>query len=348
MKIATEAITDPYGGLYYHTQKLKKLSSLNIKEVPSRMTRRFLCRSKVVKQWYRSNLKQTGIKGFDIVHSRSDPWFIDVCMKSKSNSCVWIQNFHALFHSDDYENGLELWHLAQNKAVLEIGKHADIRISVSKWGHDFLKEKYSIDTIVVQNGADLQVCDKASAKRFKKKYGLNDFVLFVGSFREVKNPVLFMKLAERIPGIKFMMIGDRLNEVFVSEKYKVDVPANIVCMDRMDHIDVLDAMAACRVYVMTSKHEGLPNSLLEAMGIGKPVVVPAHSGCLEVVGNEDNGFLYNMNNLDEFVSKVEEALCAPGKGKAARKRIEENFNCIDKVKQMDEIYDNAFNLRNRI
>jgi len=83
------------------------------------------------------------------------------------------------------------------------------------------------------------------------------------------------------------------------------------------------------------------------MGIGKTVVVPAHSGCLEVVANEDNGFLYDINNLDEFVGKVQEALSFPEKGKAARKRIEDKFNCIDKVRQMDEVYNNAFNLRNR-
>jgi len=341
LKIVTEPIYDPYGGLYWHTASIKKYSSHKIREVSSMFTRILLNRSKSLKQEYKKYLINRGLKGYDIVHSRSDPWFIDLCRVSTSDRCKWVHTYHALFHEEDYMEGLQEWHKEQNRALIEVASKADIKISVSKWGHDYLLEKYSIETVIIENGADLEVCDKARPERFRKKHGLEDFVLFVGSIREVKNPVLFIELATRMPDIRFVMIGPGLNETDLPEKYGISIPGNVILMGKMGHMDVLDAMSACQAYVMTSKHEGLPNTLLEAMAMSKPVVVPSHSGCRELVPSGEYGFLYDLGSIDELVEQAKQALASEHVGERARERIEQKYSWKILARKLDLLYESC-------
>ena len=187
--------------------------------------------------------------GYDIVHSRSDPWFIDLCKSSRSDTCKWVHTYHTLFFEEDYREGLQEWHKEVNRALIDVAVNADIKISVSKWGHDYLLDKYSIETVLIENGVDIEDCDKARPDRFAKRYGLDDFVLFVGSIREVKNPGFFIELAVRMPEVRFVMIGPDLNEASVKKKYDISIPGNVILLDKMKHRDVLDAMSACKAFV---------------------------------------------------------------------------------------------------
>lgn len=340
LHIATEAVTDPYGGIWTHTRSIQKYSHHSIEEFPSRFKRLFLDRSPRLRHHFR---KTAAIKGFDIVHSRSDPWYIDLCCRCRTNRQKWVQSFHAMFHAEDYPEGLAEWQLEQNKAVLEIGRQADLRISVSQWGQDMLLKEYGIETHVIVNGADLETCANADARRFTGKYNLKDFVLFIGSFREVKNPALFVRLAARMPDLTFVMIGDKVEETFLKEKYGIAPTVNVHFLGRQSREDSLDALAASKVYVMTSKHEGLPNSLLEAMGMGKKAVVPAHTGCLELVPTEEYGYLYDLHSLEDLTRAVEKACRDDNiRGQNARRRIEENYNWKLSTAKLDRLYESLF------
>jgi len=341
LKIATEPIYDPYAGLYARTSRIKKFSSHTIEEVPSGFARIFLNRSKWMKRKYKELVTQRGLRGYDIVHSRSDPWFIDLCRSSRSDTCKWVHTYHTLFFEEDYREGLQEWHREVNKALIDVAVNADIKISVSKWGHDYLLDKYSIETVLIENGVDIEACDRARPDRFEKRYGLDDFVLFVGSIREVKNPELFIELAIQMPEIRFVMIGPDLNEASAEKKYDISIPGNVILLDKIKHRDVLDAMSACKAFVMTSKHEGLPNSLLEVMAMSKPVVVPSHTGCNEVVPSNDYGFLYDMGSFDELVEQTRRALASRDVGPRARERILQKYDWRISARKLDSLYESC-------
>jgi glycosyltransferase involved in cell wall biosynthesis len=110
----------------------------------------------------------------------------------------------------------------------------------------------------------------------------------------------------------------------------------------MKHKEVLDAISACQVFVMTSKREGLPTALLEAMTLQKSVVVPEHSGCKEVVNNEQLGFLYKPNSLEALLEQTKRALLYPNKGEKARCRILQTYDWKIVAKQLDRLYDSTF------
>jgi len=57
--------------------------------------------------------------------------------------------------------------------------------------------------------------------------------------------------------------------------------------------------------VLTSRSEGIPLVLMEAMARGKPVLAPAITGIPELVVDGETGFLYRPGSLEDFVAQVE-------------------------------------------
>jgi len=93
----------------------------------------------------------------------------------------------------------------------------------------------------------------------------------------------------------------------------------------------LDARyAAADLVVLTSRSEGIPLVLMEAMVRGKPVLAPAITGIPELVLDGQNGFLYHPGSLEDFVSRVElvhrrKFALAP-LAQAARQHVLQHFN----------------------
>jgi len=93
----------------------------------------------------------------------------------------------------------------------------------------------------------------------------------------------------------------------------------------------LDARyAAADLVVLTSRSEGIPLVLMEAMARGKPVLAPAITGIPELVLDGQNGFLYHPGSLEDFVARVELVhRRKPTLGpltRAARQRVLQHFN----------------------
>ncbi len=339
LKIAIGPVFDEYGGVSQHIFGIKKYSTHRVTEIPSKFNRKLLSKSGRVMKLYKKIMNNTQLSHYDIIHSHVDPWFTTLCYLSRTKNCKWIHTYHTLYFKEDYSNGLNIWQEKINKGLIEIASQADIKISISNWLHDYLYKKYSIQTEVIPNGVDLDECEKANPERFIKKYNLSDFVLYIGNLQSVKNPKLFVELAKQIPKIKFVMIGRNLDEVHLDREYKVLVPENLILLNETKHEDAMDAISACKAFVMTSKREGIPTALLEAMAMGKPVVVPNHSGCKEVVWNEKNGFLYDQDSFDDLLNKTRQAISPNYKGEGARERILKEYDWNILIKKIDSIYE---------
>lgn len=79
---------------------------------------------------------------------------------------------------------------------------------------------------------------------------------------------------------------------------------NIVLCEPVKDIEVQYLGAS--IYVMTSRSEGFPMVLLEAMALGLPCVAyDCPIGPRSIIINNENGFLVEDGNMDSFVQKVE-------------------------------------------
>jgi glycosyltransferase involved in cell wall biosynthesis len=343
MKIAIGTSFYRFGGVMQHIYGIRKYSTHDISVIPCDLAGAVLENNRIP---YALLLYQTFVKNFrlgryNILHSHPDTWFINLCQSARSAKCKWIHTYHTLYFEEDNPFGLQTDQIEMNRCLIDIASKADVAISVSKWLHDYLLKTYSIKTEIVPNGVDLDYCDKADPNSFSKKFGLRDFVLFIGYLDPIKNPSLFIELANRMPRVKFVMIGRNLSAIKIASNLKVKIPKNLFLLEEMAHNNVIDALSLCKAYVMTSKREGFPTSLLEAMGLGKAVVVPNHTGCKEIVASDDYGFLYQPDSIDDLVEKTRNALSNKNIGEKARERVLRNFDWKIVAKRLDSIYESS-------
>ncbi len=107
--------------------------------------------------------------------------------------------------------------------------------------------------------------------------------------------------------------------------------------------DVPDLLEACDVFVLSSRQEGLPITILEAMAAGKPVVATDVGGCAEVVRHGETGLIVPPEDPDALAGAIQTVLTdsnlAHEMGKAGRERVEEHFTVDAMVDKHIEVYE---------
>ena len=272
-----------------------------------------------------------------LIHSHVEPSFVQVGRAAQQQGKPWVHTYHALYFEEDWQGGLKDWQRSTNAALLDEARHADVCISVSAWLAQWLREKKGIAAQFIPNGVDVGACDRASAARFSQKHHRSGFALFLGNGEPIKSPAAFVDLARRLDKRTFVMIGTHLSREALSQTVSGELPPNLHPLGPMSHTDALDAIAACRVFVMTSRREGLPTALLEAMAMSKPCVAPRGHGCLDAVGSDDCGFLYEPGDLDDLEAQTRVALGAEVLP-AARQRVLDHFSWDVVMPRIDAVY----------
>ncbi len=96
------------------------------------------------------------------------------------------------------------------------------------------------------------------------------------------------------------------------------------------------------VYVQPSFAEGLPNSVIEAMNAGMPVIASDIGGNQDLVIDGNTGYLFKAGDAELLSNKLNTLLSEPTQrllmGKAGRMRIEEHFDIAQVVEQLVDVY----------
>lgn len=67
--------------------------------------------------------------------------------------------------------------------------------------------------------------------------------------------------------------------------------------------NIYEKLSTADIYLMTSRQEGFPNALCEAMAVGLPVVAfECHQGLRDIIDNGINGFLIQADDVDDMCS----------------------------------------------
>lgn len=145
----------------------------------------------------------------------------------------------------------------------------------------------------VNNGINLEKLESSLKGIEKEEHPLTVFTL--GRICYQKNPKLFNLVAESLPDVKFVWIGDGdLREELTAQ--------NIEITGWMDRKDALRVSMNADIFLLTSLWEGLPMSLLEAMYMRKLCVVNDVIGNHDVIHNGQNGYV--CRTVEEFVKAI--------------------------------------------
>ena len=103
------------------------------------------------------------------------------------------------------------------------------------------------------------------------------------------------------------------------------------------------------VFVLSSRSEGTPMVLLEAMGAGVPVVANSVGGVPDVIEGPRNGWLVPPEDVDALASALTQSLDDPGARKAraeeAETRVQDRYGFDPWIRAHDRVYRSALDVR---
>ncbi|GEM_PF-126350 len=103
------------------------------------------------------------------------------------------------------------------------------------------------------------------------------------------------------------------------------------------HDRLVEHYAWANLFLFPSRHEGMPNAVLEAMASGLPVIASRISGNEELVVDRETGLLVPSENVDALREALRililDADMRQWMGAASRRRVEDNYNWESVAKQ---------------
>ena len=185
----------------------------------------------------------------------------------------------------------------------------------------------------INNGINMEELQEIIDKTEKVQHPFTVYTL--GRICYQKNPTLFNAIAESLPNVKFVWIGDgELREELKSK--------NIEITGWSDRATAMKYAVNADVFLLPSRWEGLPISLLESMYMKKTCVVSKVIGNKDVIHNGENGFV--CSDTDEFVKAIKEVQCGVDcLTEQAYQDILDMYNIKVMAKQYSKKYEKAIN-----
>ena len=196
------------------------------------------------------------------------------------------------------------------------------------WVSNSAKDEYvfaknipkTLPSYVIQNVVDGNQL-KSIAKTDKNNYDFD--IIFLGRLEDVKDPLRFVKLIEKIKQhqeIKVAMVGDgSLRSQVEEEINKLSLNKNIVLFG--NQVNPYKILLNSKILVITSKYEGMPMNALEAIACNIPVVSTPVDGLLDIIDRK-----YLCKTDQDFVEIILKIL----NSEEVRKHYKNKLSVLDK------------------
>lgn len=205
--------------------------------------------------------------------------------------------------------------------------------------------------VTIPNGIDVQELaplDLDRRRALRQSLCLDPdrpLVMQVARLSAQKDPLTFVEgaalLARQHPRLQFAMVGQGpLREAVASRIRRLDLQEHVHMLGWRDQAHRL--MAAANVVTLTSRWEGSPYSLLEAMAASRPVVAPRVNGCSEIVLDRETGYLVAPGDVSGWAAAVVRLLNDPARaaemGNKARERVKMLYSIHATVTRTEALY----------
>ncbi|MBF0100206.1 MAG: glycosyltransferase [Desulfobacterales bacterium] len=239
-----------------------------------------------------------------------------------------------------------------NSVIMFLGTDLFWNISRSPWKHFWLKwitkatfigvrgqnskkwlESHGIEAnkiFIPANFYEFPDIPEQSNSVSNKMYDL----IMIADINPEKRVDLFLtivyRLQKKIPSIRAVIVGDgvlKSKMIDLSKKIGIDQHVDFVGYQE----NCIDFIVKSKVFILTSRQEGLPISMIEAMGFGLACVLPDIGDISSVATNRKNAIIVPADTIDSFVSAVEALLT----NSTLYKAISFNAKCICNQKKAE-------------
>lgn len=190
-------------------------------------------------------------------------------------------------------------------------RHCAFCFTISEYNKKFLLQKYpSTDpgkVLVTHLGVD---CERKSPPRQLAAPDKSTFVIItVGRLEPVKNHRFLIEACAELKnkGMEFLclIIGSGSEHTALAGLIvKRGLQREVKLLGFIERRLLSRFYEMADLFVLTSKSEGLPIVLMEAMFNRSVVLAPAMTGIPEIVSEKESGFLFEKENLVSFVDQI--------------------------------------------
>lgn len=150
----------------------------------------------------------------------------------------------------------------------------------------------------------------------------------------------FKTVLDKVANARLLIVGEGIETAAIAEQISSLGLNNYVRLLGVRH-DIPQILAACDVFVLSSRREALPIAVLEAMAAGLPVIATNVGDLHTIVEDGVTGRLVPSENLSAFAEATAEILGSPElaqrMGAEARSRVA-NFSVQAMVERYERLY----------
>ena len=205
----------------------------------------------------------------------------------------------------------------KKQQIKKVYNKCSVLIALSAEWKERLSQIVSEDKItIIENYSTLH--EEALKQRLDRE--CNNTVLFLGELGKRKGcydiPEIIRVVKKSIPDVKFILAGSGSENDEVAIKHLMvenNVAENVIFPGwvRGDTKDRL--LRETDVFFLPSYNEGMPMSVLDAMGYGLPIVSTNVGGISKIVHDGENGYCCDAGDVDAFAMRIVELLRNPKK-----------------------------------
>ncbi len=197
-----------------------------------------------------------------------------------------------------------------------LAKYTDCLITINSEDYELAAKDFTeAGQILHVNGVGVELSQfrpKTAEEKaeLRKKYGYNDsdfLMIYPADFCFRKNQMMLMQALEIIVkkhgNVKLLLPGlqDGAQEcIDFADSHGLDKNVEFLGYRR----DIYDFAGMCDLSLSSSRQEGLPINLIEAMALGNPIVATDVRGNNDIVEDGVNGYLVKLNDYESMADRI--------------------------------------------
>jgi glycosyltransferase involved in cell wall biosynthesis len=156
-------------------------------------------------------------------------------------------------------------------------------------------------------------------------------------------------VAQEYPAAQFVVVGEgrdnKLIEQLKTLAAALDIAHKVYFLGYRE--DLPSIYATFDLFFLSSRREGICNSLLEAMAMGIPIVATDAGGTKELIINGKTGCVVAAGEAEAMaratVALIRDETLRKKMGKDARNHIEQKFSFSSRLRRIETLYENILN-----